>query len=461
MPGSDIQRLLKREGQLNTLSYTIMVVLLSMIVALIVALATDIAVPEIWVLGNQIARTLFVGLLLTFIVYLFDQHRRLRASLLETHSRLELANGEIAAAYERLSFAQHTASVMSSLTEANALERVLTDATRHFGANAAAVVGDDVSLISDGTIDECAAQSAVLQVALDAVRAGKALVAHENAMGGEAIAVPLRIRGELKSVVCLWRQEDAFSSDQLEGLVLMSRIVELSLENRLLLAEVSDQLDGTLSVLSALLDQRIPDYQRHAERIADHAVAIGKLLGLHSRELSDMRISALLADVGLLQMSESATVGLPDPLADSMTLTTRHPSLGADVARHAGFSVSVQETILAHHERLDGSGYPAGRRGDAVPMTARILAVCDVYDTMTSPRPGQLRSTPVQAISTLMRGAGKQFDAEVVRAFLQVIGHDVRGAAERRAASPIPQPLRATCDLPRPATNASTAHLVN
>lgn len=432
MTTPDVRQVLRREGQLNAIAYTVIILLLGMIAALIVPLVSNIGIPELSVLGNQLARTLFMGMMLMFVLYLVDQHRKLRGELLETHNRLELANQEITSAYERLSFAQHTASVMTSLADPNGLERILSDAARHFGADAAAVVGEDVTIIAEGGVEVAHAESAVLQVALDVVRAGKAMATKESAHGGDAIAVPLRIRGELKSVVCLWRQGGAFPTDQLEGLILMARIIELSLENRSLLEGVKDQLAGTLSVLSMLIDQRLPDYAHHSSRLAEHAVAVGRSIGLSHRELTDLKISALLADVGMLQISESVLAADHDATPAEIDQVRLHPAKGAEVAKSANFSATVQEAIHGHHERLDGSGYPRSRKGDAIPVAARILAVCDVYDSMTTPRPGRPRYTPVQAVSTLMRGAGSHYDAEVVRAFMQVVGHDVTGVADRQ-----------------------------
>lgn len=451
MTTPDVKQVLKREGQLNAIAYTVIILLLGMIAALVVPLVSDIQIPELTILSNQVARTLFTGVILMFILYLVDQHRRLRSELLEMHDRLERANDEITSAYERLSFAQHTASVMTSLADPNGLERVLGDATRHFGADAAAVVGEDITLIAEKGVEVAHAESAVLQVALDVVRAGKAMATKESAYGGDAIAVPLRVRGELRSVVCLWRRGGAFPTDQLEGLILMARIIELSLENRSLLEGVKDQLSGTLSVLSMLIDQRLPDYARHSTRLAEHAVAVGRSLGLAHRELTDLKISALLADVGMLQVPEAVVAADRDLSEAEFQQVRLHPALGADVAKSAHFSVNVQEAIVGHHERLDGSGYPSGRKGDAIPVAARILAVCDAYDSMTAPRPGRPRYTPVQSVSTLMRGAGTHYDAEIVRAFMQVVGHDVSDVADRqdpaqRSTRPRPEPtaMRAT-----------------
>jgi HD-GYP domain-containing protein (c-di-GMP phosphodiesterase class II) len=444
--------MLKRENQLNALAHALIVVLLLAVVTLVIGIATGLRLPDLWVLSNGYAGILVVGLLLVFILYLVDQHRKLRRELLKTHERLELANTEALAAYDRLSFAQHTASIMASLDEADVLQQVLVDCARHFGADAAAVVGEDVTLIANEGVSADEAEAAVLQVALNVVRAGSATATAEDTSGGEALAVPLRMRDELRSVVCLWRRGEPFSSDQLEGLVLTARIIELSLENRMLLTEARDQLNGTLQVLTALIDQRIPDYQERSGRIADRAVAIGRILGFKRRDLTDIRIAALLADTGMLNLPEQLSqLESSGSLAD-VDVLKKHPVLGAELARRANFSPQVQETIHDHHERLDGSGYPRSRRGEAIPLAARILAVCDVYDSLTSPRPGRPSMSSQQAMAHIARGAGTLYDVQVVRALLQMAGHDVTSIADRQ--EPDDRPARATT---RPAGHRSTA----
>jgi len=425
----DMRNLLKREGQLNAFSYTVIVVLLGMIVILILAAATGVQIADVWVMGDQIARILFVGLILMFTLYMVDQHRRLDAKLLKAHGELELANSQIMAAYDRLSFAQHTATLMTSLTETDALERVLRDSLQHFGADAAAVVGEDVTLIADDWVERTDVQPAIMQVALESVRAGKALASRPVAAGGEAIAVPLRIRGELKSVACLWRATDAFSSDQLEGLMLVARIIELSMENRNLLGEVRDQLSGTLGVIATLVEQRIPDSRRHGTRVAEFAAASAKVLGLNQREVANIHVSALLADVGMLQLpARLLGKSEEDSSFDDCTVLRMHPLHGAQVARSAHFDETIQDTIFAHHELLDGSGYPRGLKGDQIPLGARILAVVNAYDTLTESGSPAERMTPIQAVAAIMRGAGRLYDAEIVRAFLQAIGTEVTPA---------------------------------
>ena len=415
---------LRRELHLNALAYVIIVVLLVITSVLLFMVLGGIAPPETWLFNDHVFRTIFIGLLLAVILYMVDQHRRLRTELLRAHTQLKEAHSEIVAAYDRLAFAQHAAEVMTSLAQDDALEQVLRESVEHFGADAAAVVSDDVTLYADDGVEDATAHSAVLQVALDAVRAGKPIAISNSRNGSEALAVPLRIKGALTSVVCLWKRGEPFNADHLEGLDLLARIIELSSENQMLLKEVRTQLAGTLRMLACLIDGRVPDYSRRSARIAEHAVAVAERLGLDAREISDLRIAATLADVGMLEVPDSIVGAKRALTTEEFAEVRSHPEKGARVARNAAFSATVQEAIRDHHERLDGSGYPHRRSGLQIGLPARILAVADVFNSMTTARPHRPALSTENAVAELAKGAGTLYDRRVVDAFLGVIGYE-------------------------------------
>ncbi len=419
----NVRHILQREIQLNTLAYLIIAVLLVLVGVLAYMVLTEVGAPDWWLLDNEIFRALSTGLLLMVVLYMIDQHQRLRAQLVATHDRLEAANDEIRAAYDRLAFAQRAAELMTSLEQEDPVRTVLRESAAHFGAEAVAVVGEDVELYTVDGVEDEAAQPAVLTVALDAVRAGKPLSISNSRNGSEALAVPLRFRGELRSVLCLWRRGEAFCEEQLEGLGLIARIVELSGENRMLLAEVRAQLAGTLRTLAALIDRRVPDYVRSSNRMADLAVGVGTELGLATRRVSDLRVAAMLTDVGMLDIPEHILAARRSLTPEELAEVRSHPGKGAEVARNANFSEAVQEAIHDHHERLDGSGYPRRRRGEQISLEARILAVCDVFNSMTSDRPHRTRLTQDQAVAELVRGVDTLYDRKVVRALLKSLGY--------------------------------------
>ncbi|MBN2823010.1 MAG: HD domain-containing protein [Coriobacteriia bacterium] len=419
----DINRVIKRESQLNLISYTMIVVLTVLVGVLLFSMLGNVDLPDHWLLNNDIVRTLVTGLLLMVVLYLVDQHSRLRKELVAIHADLETAKAQLQTAYDRLAFTHRAAELMTSLTADTGLSQILQESIPHFGADAAAVVGDDVHLFSAEGVSPTEAQRAIIKVALDAVRAGKPLSIADGENESSALAVPLRIEGQLKSVCCLWSKHGEFEPDQMEGLQLIARIIEMSMENRDLLEGLRAQLEGTLTALAHLVELRRPDYVRSSSKVADMAVSVGLLLGMGGSALSDLRIAATLHDVGMLDVPVSI-LGAGRPLTiEEMLTVQQHCASGALIVKNAHFSREIQEAVFSHHERIDGTGYPAGLRGDQIPLSARIISVCDAYAAMVAPRPYRAAMSDSQALAELKKGAGSAFDTQVVEAMARIIGH--------------------------------------
>lgn len=418
----ELRTVIKREGQLNLLAYIIILVLIAVTGLLIFMQLSGIAIPDLWLLKNDIFRTVATGLMLMVILYMVDQHGRLRRELMAIHDDLETAKSDLQTAYDRLAFAHRTAEIMASHTHESGIEHVLRESIGYFGADAAAVVGDDVNMVSQDGISHEEAQQAVMRVSLEAVRAGNPLSSASSDDGSAALAVPLRVKSRLDRVVCLWRREGNFTTEALEGLQLVARILEMSLENRVLLDEVSEQLQGTLMALSNLVELRQPDYMNHSSKVADYAVSVGVALGLPQRDVADLRLAAVLHDVGMLEVPLEIISANRPLTADETMVVRHHPVAGAQIVKTARFGNQVEQAVLAHHERLDGSGYPNGIRGDRIPLLARIIAVCDAYNAMTHARPHRPALSAEAAIAELASGAGRTYDSQVVYALQHVTG---------------------------------------
>jgi putative nucleotidyltransferase with HDIG domain len=428
----DVRSILKREQQLNLIAYFIILALAGVVGMLVFVLLTGIHLPAILPLTDYFVRTLIGGLLLGMLIYLFDQHRRLRRQLIEVHEQLEDARSDVQRSYDRLAFAHYAATVMTSLAQDDGLAVVLRQALDHFDSDAAAVVGDEVTMITSDGVDPVDSQSHVFPVALEAVRAGKPLMVSSSEGAGEAIAVPLRVSGRLQAVACLWRSENAFTDDELDGLGLLGRIVELSMENRQLLDQVRLQLEGTIEALGSLLEDIRPDYTAHALAVATLAEDIAREMGLSPAHQRDIRVAGLLHDVGMLRIG---AINSPDePLTPEQLVRVRqHPEKGADLARLSNFSSEVRAAIATHHERLDGSGYPHALTGAALPLSGRILAVAEVYDSMARPGPPGSPARPEEALREVLFNAGTRYDPRVVKALTAVIGAAPLGARHAAA----------------------------
>lgn len=174
---------------------------------------------------------------------------------------------------------------------------------------------------------------------------------------------------------------------------------------------------GSLTALSAAIEARDPYARGHSSRVTVFAQAIARSLRLDKERAAVLRLGALLHDVGKLVVP-SAVLLKSGPLTDEeLGLMRRHPAAGARMLRSLGAPETILPLVLHHHERWDGAGYPTGRRGDDIPLEARVLCIADSFDAMTSTRPYRTTWTPDEALEELERCSGTQFDPELVNAF--------------------------------------------
>jgi putative nucleotidyltransferase with HDIG domain len=320
------------------------------------------------------------------------------------------------AARERLSFARHTAALMA-LPQEEGLAAVLEESLGRFGAEAAALVDEELTMTVAESVDRSAAEDAVLREARQTIQAGRAIADSPDA-DSNTLTIPLRIRGQLKDVIVLWRRGGPFTADDLDGLSLVARIVELSMENRALLDEVRQRLSGTLQMMIGLVEQRLPEYRAHSQRVAEYAVAAGAAMNMPEDEIEDLRTAGLLHDVGMLTVPE-AILSTPRRLEPrELEALREHPQHGAELVRVATFSQRVQDAIRSHHERVDGTGYPDGLKDGDIPVASRILNVCDAFVALISDRPHRPRVSEDEAIVILRASAGTHYDPEVVEHFV-------------------------------------------
>lgn len=163
----------------------------------------------------------------------------------------------------------------------------------------------------------------------------------------------------------------------------------------------------------------------HSERVGERSRSLAAALGLSPLEIETIAQAGLLHDLGKIGVPE-AVLGKRGPLSeDEWSLMRRHPVLGAQIVAPFEFLAASAPLIRHHHERCDGSGYPDGLVGEAIPLGARIVAVADVYDALTSDRPYRIALGHQQAVEALGAQAGRTLDARAVAAFLGRAGQRV------------------------------------
>jgi HD-GYP domain-containing protein (c-di-GMP phosphodiesterase class II) len=181
-----------------------------------------------------------------------------------------------------------------------------------------------------------------------------------------------------------------------------------------------DPAMGEASLLTQAHVAGDPDEAGHAARVTALALRVARAIGAEARRIRAIEVGGPLHDIGKLAL-DPALLRKPAPLAPHEVDEIRqHPELGVRML-DAGALRDAADCVLHHHERWDGGGYPHGLAGEEIPVEARILAVADAYDAMTSHRPYRPALTHEEAVVEVERCAGTQFDPAIARAFLAIV----------------------------------------
>jgi putative nucleotidyltransferase with HDIG domain len=199
------------------------------------------------------------------------------------------------------------------------------------------------------------------------------------------------------------------------------RLTSQSAENARLAHDIAVAYDETIAGWSSALDLRDKDTEGHSARVASMAVAVAAEMGFAPEELADVRRGALLHDIGKMGVADSILLK-PGPLDEAETQAMReHPGYAKHMLERVGYLSRALEIPYSHHERWDGTGYPEGRRGAEIPLSARIFAVVDVWDALSSDRPYRPAWPEDKVREKLLEESGRHFDPTIVPVFLAAL----------------------------------------
>jgi len=181
---------------------------------------------------------------------------------------------------------------------------------------------------------------------------------------------------------------------------------------------------GTLEVVARMVDERDPYTAGHERRVGLLAKAIGHQLGWDAARCEALELMGMVHDVGKIGMPAEILTKPGRLTPVEYALVQQHASIGHDILRQIDFPMPIAEIVWQHHERMDGSGYPRGLKGDEILPEARVLAVADVLESMASHRPYRAALGLDAALAELQAGCGSRYDAEVVAAVQRMVSEE-------------------------------------
>ncbi len=239
----------------------------------------------------------------------------------------------------------------------------------------------------------------------------------------DALSVPLIVKDRVIGVINANNKDgERFDEEDLRFFTTLAGQIAAAVANATLVDDIQEAYFNTIKVLAAAIDAKDKYTHGHSERVAKYSVTIARQMGLSPEDLTRIEAAAYLHDIG--------KIGVPDQVLnkngrltdEEMDKIKRHPVEAAEILGLIDFPWGdVVPGVRGHHERCDGKGYPDGLADDGIPPDARIIAVADSYDAMTSDRPYRKGLEKTKAVTELVNGRGSQFDGQAVDAFIPAL----------------------------------------
>jgi putative nucleotidyltransferase with HDIG domain len=234
------------------------------------------------------------------------------------------------------------------------------------------------------------------------------------------ICVPMMVHRKVIGVIEVLNKLDGsdFSEHDLEALVSVASTAAMAIENTRLHQTILNAYKSTIKTLAAAIDAKDPYTRGHSQRVMEYALSGGIALSLPAEEMETLEYASILHDIGKITI-DARILNKPDNLTSSeWNIMREHSVIGANLLKEISFLEKASKLVLHHHERYDGTGYPDGLKGENIPMGARLIAVADAFDTMTTDR-SYRPAMPVEGtISELYDCSGTQFCPIAVEAFV-------------------------------------------
>lgn len=235
-----------------------------------------------------------------------------------------------------------------------------------------------------------------------------------------ALGIPLISNGKIMgSIVIYSTRKGCLNEKNVSKYILLANQILIIIESFRLHDNLTRSYLKTIKDLLKLIEAKDSYTKAHAERVTNYCLVIGQEIGLDTKRLTNLIIAAMLHDIGKITLPERILCKPAKLTDEEFDIVKQHPAQGKQIIKLIGFDKEILDGIHYHHERIDGGGYPEGLKQEEIPLFARILAVADAFDAMTSSRPYRQGLLINHALLELVNYRGIQFDANIVEAFLR------------------------------------------
>jgi len=285
--------------------------------------------------------------------------------------------------------------------------------------------GEDYGFYGANTI------STITDIYQEAVDKKDAVMVHSDSnpfIAPSMICAPLLIHGSVLGVLGIRKKRNGgvFTKNDLHQILSLAKRASLNLENKILYESMYENLTSTFMALVAAIQARDHYTEEHSRRVTETAVKIAQTMGLSPTEVERLRIASLFHDLGKISIPDNVLLKQGELTEKETEIIRQHTVTGDAILSYISLLDDERLIVLHHHERWDGSGYPDGLAGNDIPFLARIMAVADSFDAMTSDRPYRKGLSLETAIGELITNKNKQFDEKVVDVFLGILADDTK-----------------------------------
>ena len=268
--------------------------------------------------------------------------------------------------------------------------------------------------------------SAIKLVFNEVVERKEAVVINSNDhpdVSPSLICAPLMIRNSILGILSIRKRKNRgiFNKSDLHHILSLTKRASLNLENKILYESIYFNIMDTLKSLISSIQARDHYTEEHSRRVTEVSIKIAKQMNCSANDIESIKIAGVLHDVGKIAVPDSILLKPGKLTTEEYMIIKNHPTIGENILRPVVLLEKERKIIQSHHERWDGKGYPLGIAGTEIPYLARILAVADSFDAMTSDRPYHPAMPLEKAIDELIANKNTQFDACVVDSFIKIL----------------------------------------